>query len=179
MKYSYKILLVVGIFLLVFVFFAAKSTRAPEVPADSSAVVSPTITITSSGEFGQSDVEALHQAIQDEYKAEALYEAVVATFGPVKPFSNIIKAEDRHSSAIARVLEAHGQLVPTPAPYKPEVPPTIQQACALGITAETANVALYDSLMQLAQSEDTRRVFTANSNASQYRHLPAFEQCAR
>lgn len=177
MKYSYKILLAVGVILLVFVFFAAKSTRAPDAPTGSTAMISPTVA-PSSGEFGQSDVEALHEAIQDEYKAEAMYEAVVAKFGSVKPFSNIIKAEDRHSTAIARVLEAHGQPVPTPAPYKPEVPATISEACALGVTAEKANVALYDSLMQLAQSEDTRRVFSSNSDASQYRHLPAFEQCA-
>jgi hypothetical protein len=36
---------------------------------------------------------AMEVAIQDEYKAELIYEGVVDDFGPVLPFQNIINAE--------------------------------------------------------------------------------------
>ena len=37
-------------------------------------------------------------ALDDEYRAEAIYDAVMQKFGEVRPFINIIEAERRHAA---------------------------------------------------------------------------------
>jgi hypothetical protein len=44
----------------------------------------------------------LGDALDDEYKAEATYAAVITRFGPVRPFINIVEAERRHAGALIR-----------------------------------------------------------------------------
>ena len=44
-------------------------------------------------EISQSEIEALDLAINDEYKAQATYQKVIDKFGEIRPFSNIIQAE--------------------------------------------------------------------------------------
>ncbi|MGB7250036.1 MAG: hypothetical protein WBC73_13945, partial [Phormidesmis sp.] len=39
--------------------------------------------------------QAMVEAINDEYRARALYGAVLEKFGEVRPFSNIVQAENR------------------------------------------------------------------------------------
>jgi hypothetical protein len=36
---------------------------------------------------------ALHEALLDEFKAEATYQAAILKFGEVRPFSNIVRAD--------------------------------------------------------------------------------------
>ena len=43
------------------------------------------------------------EALNDEYKARAFYQLVLKTFGPVRPFINIVKAEDSHARALERL----------------------------------------------------------------------------
>ena len=50
----------------------------------------------------------LLDALDDERKAEASYAVVIDKFGPVRPFSNIIEAEQRHASALERQLRPWG-----------------------------------------------------------------------
>lgn len=50
-------------------------------------------------------IEALRDALDDEYKARATYQSVIDKFGPVRPFVNIIEAEERHASALLRLFE--------------------------------------------------------------------------
>lgn len=45
-------------------------------------------------------IAALAEALDDEYKARATYAKVIERFGPVRPFVNIIKAEERHAQAL-------------------------------------------------------------------------------
>ena len=54
----------------------------------------------------------LLDALDDERKAEATYEAVIAKYGPVRPFINIIEAEQRHAGAIERQLHRLGFPIP-------------------------------------------------------------------
>lgn len=42
------------------------------------------------------DFTALCEALDDEYKARAIYRAVIGRFGPVLPFANIVHSEQRH-----------------------------------------------------------------------------------
>lgn len=124
-------------------------------------------------------------ALDDEYHALATYQVVIEKFGAVRPFSNIIKAEQRHIDAVATVLKDSGQAVPAN-PYlsgekpRPVAPATLQDACAIGVQAEIANAALYDDHLLPAALGNARlvTVFTALRDASENNHLPAFRRCA-
>ena len=127
---------------------------------------------------------ALEAALQDEHHAEAVYAAVIAKFGQVRPFSNIIAAERMHAAEVAAVMLAHGidatnnKLLRDPA-IAAQIPATVAEACALGVKAEIANKDLYDkSLIPAAAGyPDIIAVFTRLREASQNNHLPAFQRC--
>ena len=113
-------------------------------------------------------------AIQDEYHAEATYAGVLEDFGPVVPFSNIIEAEERHSSAIAHLYAVRAWAVPTSDWTLNNVSrfESLQEACAVGVVAEIANIAVYDELLAAAGlPSDVAQVFASNRRASLERHL--------
>lgn len=123
--------------------------------------------------------EALLSALDDEYRAEAMYEAVIQRFGEVRPFVNIIEAERRHA-AMAKA-EMDRLLIPYPAtnPHRGRLaaPASLLEACQQGITAERENIALYDRLLPTILDNQVRETLTALQRASRERHLPAFERC--
>ncbi|PIE42699.1 MAG: DUF2202 domain-containing protein, partial [Gammaproteobacteria bacterium] len=51
---------------------------------------------------------ALIEALDDEYKARATYRYVIDTFGPVRPFINIVNAETRHIQALIPLFHKYG-----------------------------------------------------------------------
>lgn len=129
--------------------------------------------------------QAVLTALDDEYKAYSFYEAVMEKFGEVRPFSNIIRAEERHAEALIAILEGRGRPVPAN-PYAsgstplPAIPDSLQATCAAGVEAEIENAALYDDdlLPRVASYPEIHAVMVNLRDASQYRHLPAFERCA-
>ena len=126
-------------------------------------------------------LQALTEAIQDEYHAEEVYLGVIHDFGEVLPFANILGAEERHSSAIARLFQSRGWAVPVSEWTQENVAhfDSVEEACRVGVTAEVANIAVYDRLFaELALPVDVQRVFESNRAASLERHLPAFQRCA-
>jgi len=50
------------------------------------------------------ELRALHEALDDEYRAWATYDQVIADFGVVRPFINIREAEARHTQALLAVF---------------------------------------------------------------------------
>ncbi|OYX63307.1 MAG: DUF2202 domain-containing protein [Sphingomonadales bacterium 32-64-17] len=120
----------------------------------------------------------LLEALDDERKAEATYAAVIAKFGAVRPFANIIDAERRHAAALERQLRRLGIGVPPdPWPGKVKAPATLAEACASAIEGEIQNVALYDRLIPLIADPAARQVMENLQAASRDRHLPAFRRC--
>ena len=120
----------------------------------------------------------LLDALEDERKAEATYAAVIEKFGPVRPFSNIIEAEQRHAAALERQLARLGIDVP-PDPWTGKVaaPASIAQACESAVQGEVENIALYDRLIPMIEDPAARQVMENLQAASRERHLPAFRQC--
>lgn len=128
---------------------------------------------------------ALITALEDEYLAEATYAAVLDKFGNIRPFSNIINAERTHQNALKQLLTTYGVEIPqnpyfSGAKKLDELPATKTEACKVGVEAEIANLALYDDklLPQVAEHPDIIQVFTNLKNASEFKHLPAFQRCA-
>lgn len=128
--------------------------------------------------------QAVLRALDDEYRAEAFYDAVMKRHGVVRPFSRIIYAEQRHSEALIAILTENGLDVPQNTYLGSDemaaaTPATLAEACAAGVTAEIENAALYDDalLPAVADYPDIVYVFENLRDASQYRHLPAFQRC--
>lgn len=126
------------------------------------------------------ELNALHEALEDEYQSWSIYDQVIQDFGEVRPFINIRDAEARHIQALTRLFERYG--VPLPAntwPGKVERYATVQAACEASVAAEIANGDLYERLFKTELRADILTVLTNLQEASLERHLPAFQRCAQ
>ena len=124
------------------------------------------------------EVSALHEALDDEYRAWATYDQVIADFGEVQPFSNIREAEARHIEALRALYLRYGLVVPAnPWPGTVTRYASLREACEAGVAAEIENSALYERLLASTQRPDIVTVFRNLQEASQERHLPAFQRC--
>jgi len=128
----------------------------------------------------ESEIGILIEALDDEYRAWATYDQVIADFGDVRPFTNIREAEARHIQALAALFARYA--VPVPAnPWvgKVERYASLHAACEAGVAAEIANAALYERLISSTQRPDILSVLRNLQQASQERHLRAFRRCAQ
>lgn len=127
--------------------------------------------------YDSSTIAAIHEALDDEYKARATYAAVIERHGAVRPFVNIIAAEDRHARALERLLTKDGHAIPADRwTGKVTAPDRLEQAYALGVQAEIENRDMYDRLERMTSEPDVLRVFGNLRTASQQNHLPAFQR---
>jgi len=123
-------------------------------------------------------MQVLRIACYDEYRANAYYQKVIDTFGPVAPFSNIAQAEIRHYSAIETLCINYGVTPPVNDWYpKTVIGATPEACCADGVQAEKENIAMYDYLLTFVTQPDIRDVFWREQAASFNNHLPAFTRC--
>jgi hypothetical protein len=132
------------------------------------------------GDLTSEAKEALIEAINDEYKAHALYQKTIEKFGFVRPFSMIIRAEEQHISSLKSLFDKYGLEVPKDDwADKVAAEETLVETCQAGVNAEIANAKLYKErlLPMVSEYEDISLVFTNLMNASQEKHLAAFERC--
>lgn len=131
------------------------------------------------GEVPADVVAALDGLWQDEGHAYATYQAVIDQFGAVAPFVNIQRAEAQHRAALEVLYDRYGLTVPSAQPVSTPVFASLQDACAAAAAAEIANFGLYDQALVTVQNyPDMTQVFTALRDASEFSHLPAFQNCA-
>jgi len=132
------------------------------------------------GELDSEAVTALNKAIDDEYKALSTYQKVIAKFGMVRPFSMIIRAEETHITSLKALFDKYGLKIPKNNwEIKSLSLTTISAACQMGVIAEVANADLYKNtlLPAVTKHADITSVFTNLMNASEQKHLVAFEKC--
>jgi hypothetical protein len=126
------------------------------------------------------EIAALHEALDDEYRAWATYDQVIDDFGEVRPFINIREAEGRHIEALRTLFEQYDLAIPdNPWPGRVDHYPSLQAAYEAGVAAEIANGEMYDRLLASTDRPDIRTVLRNLQEASQQRHLPAFERGAQ
>lgn len=129
-------------------------------------------------EPSKAEIDALHEVLDDEYRALATYDQVIADFGMVRPFVNIREAEARHIAALSVLFARYGLALPqNPWPRKVSRYANVRQACQAGVTAEIENSKLYKRLLPRVRHADIRAVFLRLEQASRLRHLPAFRRC--
>jgi len=130
--------------------------------------------------FGQAPLPdatlaGVREALVDEWKAEATYEAFSKKLG--QPFPRLERAEGRHADLLMKLLAAHAHEVPSRPEAKPVDAGSITEACSQSLEAEKANVALYDKLLAAKPVEDVRCVYEHLRTLSADRHIPALERC--
>jgi hypothetical protein len=87
-------------------------------------------------------VRALCEELEDEYRALATYRKVIDTFGPVRPFVNIVAAEERDASGLLELFERFGVKPPEDTwPGRVTAPRTRAESCRAGVEAEIENEA--------------------------------------
>ena len=135
-----------------------------------------------SGPLTPDALDALARALADERKAFATYRAILDRFGEVRPFVNIVEAEQRHIGALLALYARYGAPVP---PDETIVDPSIlsldiKALCEIGVDGEIENVRLYDEdlLPKVAAWPDVQAVLRRLRDASHDNHLPAFQRCA-
>lgn len=117
--------------------------------------------------------EMLDYAIEDEYGARAHYAAIIEEYGTLRPFTNIIRSEETHIELLEPLFVTYGYEMPTGV-EEPGAPETLRAAFELGVDAEIANIAMYESFLERDLPEDVRDVFERLMRASE-NHLRAFE----
>ena len=124
------------------------------------------------------EVEALREALDDEYKAWTTYDQVIQAFGPIRPFINIRDSESRHINALCQIYRDYG-LMPPDNTWIGKAPryDSVKLACAAAVQAEIDNADLYQRIMASTERPDILNVFRNLRDASQQRHLPAFRRC--
>ena len=126
------------------------------------------------------EIQALNEALDDEYHAWATYDQVIADFGEARPFINIRDAEARHIEALCTLFARYGLPVPeNPWPGKVPRYTSLHAACEAGVAAEIANGEMYERLLGATQRPDILTVLRNLQEASQQRHLGAFRRCTQ
>ncbi|HAQ56493.1 MAG TPA: hypothetical protein DCR44_03730 [Acholeplasmatales bacterium] len=171
-KHIVKTLIVTGVIALIG--FGATLTAVNAEPVDFA--VTPEV-ITELGIDGYTLEEMLTAALQDEWLALAEYQAIIDTYGVIRPFTNIIAAEATHVALLLPLFEAYGIEVPeNTAAAQVVVPDSITSALATGVAAEQANIAMYEVFLAQADlPEDVASVFSYLKTAS-VNHLNAFSR---
>lgn len=129
-------------------------------------------------ELSKIELDALYEALDDEYRSWATYDQVISDFGKVRPFINIRDAEARHIQALCSLLIAYEITVPENT-WPGRVPryKTLAEACEAGVAAEIENSQMYTRLLGSTDKTDILAVYRNLQQASQQRHLPAFQRC--
>ena len=119
--------------------------------------------------------DMLTYAVQDEYAARAEYEMILDDYGTVRPFSNILRAEETHIDALLPLFAEYGVTAPADDGAAHAVlPDNLTSAYQTGVNAEVTNIAMYDLFLEQNLPADVRAVFESLMHASE-NHLRAFQ----
>lgn len=134
-------------------------------------------------DLSESEIEAITEALMDEYRARDFYTLVIEKFGDIQPFVNIRRAEEMHIDALKKLFEKYDLQIPEDtmmdeAKKLMEGVNEIEDACKIGVQAEIENGDMYDRLFEMVDNQDIEAVFTSLRDASIENHLPAFERCS-
>jgi len=126
------------------------------------------------GKTGLSIEQMLTYSIQDEFLARAEYELIMEEYGSIRPFTNIMAAEQRHIEWVTELFEAYGYTVPEDTARQHVVlPDDLKSSFETGVQAEIDNIAMYETFLREDLPDDVRDLFERLKQASE-NHLRAF-----
>ena len=119
--------------------------------------------------------DMLTYAIQDEYLARAEYDLILGAYGNVRPFANIVHAEETHIAALLPLFDAYGITAPIDeGESKTASVASLTAAYQAGVNAEVNNIAMYETFLDQTLPDNVRTVFESLMRASE-NHLRAFQ----
>lgn len=134
------------------------------------------------GELTEAEKEALTAALDDEYRLLAVFRAAVRRHGNVRPFAMIVRAEERHVTALAGLFDKYGLDVPNNA-YLGNVQAreTVKGECefSVGIIEEGVRQMNDELMPAVTGRRDVSRVFGTLLNDFESHYLPAVSECAQ
>ena len=126
------------------------------------------------GKSGLTIEQMLTYAIQDEYLARAEYELIIGEYGSIRPFTNIMAAEQRHIEWVTELFNEYGYPLPEDTAGKYVVlPEDLKSSFETGVQAEIDNIAMYESFLKQDLPADVQDLFERLKGASE-NHLRAF-----
>jgi hypothetical protein len=138
-----------------------------------------TLPPTTGVELSDSMIAAMTAGWLDEQHAYATYEAIINQFGNIAPFVNIQRSEAQHIASWELMFDRYGVELPAVPEFDTPEFATLSAACQAAADAEIANFGLYDTMLAtLSDFPDMVQVITTLRNASEFSHLPAFQNCA-
>jgi hypothetical protein len=100
---------------------------------------------------------------------------ILEGYGTVRPFSNILRAEETHIDALLPLFAEYGIAAPNDDSAEHTVlPDTLTSAYQTGVNAEVTNIAMYEQFLEQNLPADVRAVFESLMRASE-NHLRAFQ----
>lgn len=131
------------------------------------------------GELPQEVIDLMIEGWLDEQQAYAVYETFIAEFGEEAPFVNIQRAEEQHIAAWEFLFDRYAIETLEIPDFDISAVASFTDACTVAIDAEIANFSLYDTMLEtFGEYPDIYQVALALRNASEFNHLPAFQNCA-
>ena len=123
------------------------------------------------------EIEALNEALDDEYKSLVTYDQVIDGFGLIRPFINIRESESMHINALKQFYMDYGLERPTNRwrSFAPRFS-SVESTCLAAVEAAIENTEPYDRIMQRTARPEILSVFRNLRDASLNRHLPAFRR---
>ena len=119
--------------------------------------------------------DMLTYAVQDEYLARAEYDRILSENGTIRPFSNILRAEETHIDALLPLFDAYGISAPADeGESRAAGVANLTEAYQAGVNAEVNNIAMYETFLDQNLPSDVRTVFESLMHASE-NHLRAFQ----
>lgn len=130
------------------------------------------------GELPQDIIDLMTEGWLDEQHAYSVYESIMGQFGEVAPFVNIQMAEAQHSAAWEFLFDRYEIEIPEVPVFDVPEFATLADACSAAVDAEIVNFDLYDTMLDtFGEYPDIYQVALALRNASEFNHLPAFQNC--
>ena len=105
----------------------------------------------------------------------AYIQYIIDTYGSIRPFTNIIRAEETHIETLLPLFETYGITAPADdAASRIAKVASLTEAYEAGVEAEIDNIAMYEAFLSEDLPSDVRVVFESLMSASES-HLKAFE----
>jgi len=127
-------------------------------------------------DVSEEEIDALVMAINEEYKARAMYANMISQLGDFMPASRIIQAEESHIDLLEDLFLRYELEIPEDEwRYSIEYA-DYADACSDGAQAEIDNIGVYNDLYSSVDNRDIYEVFSLLQWGSSM-HLRAFQMC--
>ena len=136
--------------------------------------------LTRAADLSPRDVEALQAALSLAHQGWAGCDQAIRRHGDVRPFTRIRAGERSRIHSFWRLFVRHGLPVPPIPRGEPiQAPDSLAEACNQAGEQERLRLRRLRQLVSLVQDEELQAALRGQLEASEARHLLAYERCGQ